>query len=54
MGSSISVSPSGSGCLGTGVLALVHDAVGVVSRVPGALVLSLRVFFVKYLLSSWY
>ena len=54
MGSSISVSPSGSGCLGSGVLGLVHDAVGVVSRVPGALVLSLSVFFVKYLLSSWY
>ena len=36
------------------MLALVHDAVGVVSSVSVALVLSLRVFFVKYLLSSWY
>ena len=45
-----SQSPSGSGCLGTGVLALGHETVcfGL-----GALVLSLRVFFVKNLLSSW-
>ena len=33
---------------------LVHAAVGGVSRGLVALVLSLRVFFVKYLLSSWY
>ena len=49
-----SQSPSGSGCLGTGVLALGHEPVGFVSLGPVALVLSLRVFFVKNLLSSWY
>ena len=48
-----SQSPSGSGCLGTGVLALDHETVGFVSLGPVALVLSLRVFFVKTLLSSW-
>ena len=47
-------SPSGSGCLGTRVRSLVHATVGGVSRGSVALVLSLRVFFVKYLLSSWY
>ena len=47
-----SQSPSGSGCLGTGVLALGHETVGFVSLGPVALVLSLRVFFVKTLLSS--
>ena len=47
-------SPSGSGCLGTGVLALGHETVCFVSLGPVALVLSLRVFFVKNLLSSWY
>ena len=52
MGSSISVLVLGSGCLGTRVRALVHDAVGGVSRGSVALVLLLRVFFVKYLLSS--
>ena len=46
--------PSGSGCLGTGVLALGHETVCFVSLGPVALVLSLRVFFVKNLLSSWY
>ena len=49
-----SQSPSGSGCLGTGVLALGHETVGFVSLGPSALVLSLRIFFVKNLLSSWY
>ena len=49
-----SQSPSGSGCLGTGVLTLGHEPVGFVSLGPVALVLSLRVFFVKNLLSSWY
>ena len=49
-----SQSPSGSGCLGTGVLALGHKMVGFVSFGPVALVLSLSVFFVKNLLSSWY
>ena len=48
-----SQSPSGSGCLGTGVLALGHKTVGFVSLGPVSLVLSLRVFFVKTLLSSW-
>ena len=48
-----SPSPSGSGCLGTGVLALDHETVGFVPLGPVALVLSLRVFFVKTLLSSW-
>ena len=43
-----------SGCLGAGVLALGHEPVGFVSLGPVALVLSLRVFFVKNLLSSWY
>ena len=52
--SSISVSPSGSGCLGTRVRSLVHATVGGVSRGSVALVRSLCVFFVKYLLSSWY
>ena len=33
---------------------LVHATVGGVSRGSVALVLSLRIFFVKYLLSSWY
>ena len=37
-----------------GVLALGHEPVGFVSLGPVALVLSLRVFFVKNLLSSWY
>ena len=36
-----------------GVLALGHETVGFVSLGPVALVLSLRVFFVKTLLSSW-
>ena len=49
-----SQSPSGSGCLGTGVLALGHETVGFVFLGPVALVLSLCVFFVKNLLSSWY
>ena len=49
-----SQSPSGSGCLGPGVLALGHETVCFVSLGPVALVLSLRVFFVKNLLSSWY
>ena len=49
-----SQSPSGSGCLGTGVLALGHETVCFVSLGPVALVLSLRVFFVKTLLPSWY
>ena len=49
-----SQSPSGSGGLGTGVLALSHETVCFVSLGPVALVLSLRVFFVKNLLSSWY
>ena len=49
-----SQSPSGSGCLGTGGLALGRETVGFVSLGPVALVLSLRVFFVKNLLSSWY
>ena len=49
-----SQSPSGSGCLGTGVLALGHEPICFVSLGPVALVLSLRVFFVKNLLSSWY
>ena len=48
-----SQSLSGSGCLGTGVLALGHEKVGFVSLGPVALVLSLRVFFAKTLLSSW-
>ena len=48
-----SQSPSGSGCLGTGVLALDHETVGFVSLGLVALVLSLRVFFVNTLLSSW-
>ena len=47
-----SQSPSGSRCLGTGVLPLDHETVGFVSLGPVALVLSLRVFFVKTLLSS--
>ena len=33
---------------------MVHATVGGVSRGSVALVLSLRIFFVKYLLSSWY
>ena len=33
---------------------LVHATIGGVSRGSVALVLSLRIFFVKYLLSSWY
>ena len=37
-----------------GVLALGHETVCFVSLGPGALVLLLRVFFVKNLLSSWY
>ena len=45
--------PPGSGCLGTGVVALGHETVCFVSLGPGALVLSLRVFFVKNLLSFW-
>ena len=49
-----SQSLSGSGCLGTGVLALGHETVCFVSLGPVTLVLSLRVFFVKNLLSSWY
>ena len=36
------------------MLALGHETVCFVSLGPGALVLSLRVFFVKNLLSSWY
>ena len=36
------------------MLALGHETVGFVSLGPVALVLSLRVFFVKNLLSSWY
>ena len=48
------LSPSGSVCLGTGVLALGHEPVGFVSLRPVALLLSLRVFCVKNLLSSWY
>ena len=36
------------------MLALGHEPVGFVSLGPVALVLSLRVFFVKNLLSSWY
>ena len=48
-----SQSPSGSGCLGTVVLAFGHETVCFVFLGPGALVLSLRVFFVKNLLSSW-
>ena len=48
-----SQSPSGSGCLGTGVLALGHETVGFVSLGPVVLMLSLHVFFVKTLLSSW-
>ena len=47
-----SQSPSGSGCLGTGVWALGHEMVSFVSLGLGALVLSLRIFFVKNLLSS--
>ena len=39
---------------GHGGLALGHETVSFVSLGPGALVLSLRVFFVKTLLSSWY
>ena len=39
-----SQSPSGSGCLGTRVLALGHEVVGFVSLGPVALVLSLRVW----------
>ena len=53
VGSSISVS-FWLGCLGTGVLALGHETVCFVSLWPVALVLSLRVFFVKNLLSSWF
>ena len=49
-----SQSPSGSGCLGTGVLALGPETVCFVSLGPVTLVLWLRVFFVKNLLSSWY
>ena len=49
-----SQSPSGSGCLGAGVRALGHETVCFVSLGLVALVLSLRVFFVKNLLSSWY
>ena len=49
-----SQSPFGSGSLGAGVLALGHETVCFVSLGPVALVLSLRVFFVKNLLSSWY
>ena len=52
-GLSISVS-LGSGCLGTGVLALGHEMVCFVSLGLGALVLSPRTFFVKNLLSSWW
>ena len=37
-----------------GMLALGHETVCFVSLGPVALVLSLRVFFVKNLLSSWY
>ena len=49
-----SQSPSGSGCLGTGVQALGHETVCFVSLGLGALVLSLRIFCVKNLLSSWW
>ena len=38
----------------TGVLALGHEIVCFVSLGLGALVLSLRIFFVKNLLSSWW
>ena len=38
----------------TGVLALGHETVCFVSLGLGALVLSLRIFFVKNLLSSWW
>ena len=36
------------------VRSLVHATIGGVSRGSVALMLSLRIFFVKYLLSSWY